>query len=60
MPAYRVYVVTGDGLIIAPATVQEGAEEQEAMGLVGELNNGKAVELWEGARLIMRFPGDNE
>ena len=32
------------------------ADEQEAIGKAAQAANGKAVELWEGARLIVRFP----
>jgi hypothetical protein len=31
---------------------------QEAIGKAAQLANGKSVELWEGARFIVRFPSD--
>jgi hypothetical protein len=60
MPAYRIYVLTTDGHIAGPPQVIERENEQEAIGKAAQLANGKAVELWEGARLIARFPGDED
>ena len=36
----------------------ECADDQEAIGKAAQLTNGKSVELWEGARFIVRFPSD--
>jgi hypothetical protein len=58
MPHYRIYVTTTDGHVAAPPTVVECADDQEAIGKAAQLTNGKAVELWEGARFIVRFPSD--
>jgi hypothetical protein len=57
MPHYRIYVTTTDGHVAAPATVVECADDQEAIE-AAQLTNGKSVELWEGARFIVRFPSD--
>ena len=59
MRAYRVYVVTTDGHIAGPAQVIECENEQDAIGKAAQLTNGKCVELWDGARLIVRFPSDS-
>jgi hypothetical protein len=56
MPHYRIYVTTTDGHITAPAALIECDNDQEAIGKAKQFVNGRAVELWEGARLIMRFP----
>ena len=58
MPHYRVYVTTPDGHVTAPATVLECTDDQEAIGKAAQLANGRSVELWEGARFIVRFPSD--
>lgn len=59
MPHYRVYVVTNDGHIAGPPHhVIECADDQEAMGKAVQYTNGKSVELWDGARFILRFPSD--
>jgi hypothetical protein len=60
MRAYRVYVVTDDGDIAGPPHVIECADDQEAMGKAVQYTNGKAVELWDGAHLIVRFPSDDD
>jgi hypothetical protein len=60
MPAYRIYVLTTDGHIAGPPQVLECENEQEAIGKAPQLANGKAVELWDGARLIARFPGNED
>jgi hypothetical protein len=44
------------GHISTPPEIVECADEQEAIGKAAQAANGKAVELWEGARLIVRFP----
>jgi len=38
----------------------ECADEQEAVGNAAHLTNGKSVELWDGARFIVRFPSDEK
>jgi hypothetical protein len=58
MRAYRVYVVTDDGHIVGPPHIIECSDDQEAMGKAVQYTNGKAVELWDGARFIVRFPSD--
>jgi hypothetical protein len=58
MAHYRVYTTTTDGHVTAPPTVIECADDQEAIGKAAQLANGKSVELWEGARFIMRFPSN--
>jgi hypothetical protein len=58
MPHYRIYVTTADGHVTAAPTVIECPDDQAAIGEAAQLTNGKPVELWEGARLIARFPSD--
>ena len=36
----------------------ECADEKEAIGKAAQAANGKVVELWDGKRLIVRFPKD--
>jgi hypothetical protein len=55
---YRIYVTTIDGHVTVPATIIECVDDQEATLNAAQLINGQAVELWEGARLIVRFPSD--
>jgi hypothetical protein len=45
-------------IILYPPDVVECADDQEAIGKAAQAANGKAVELWNGPRLIVRFPRD--
>ena len=60
MPHYRIYTTTTEGHILAPPDVIECPEEREAIGKAARATNGKTTELWEGARFIVRFPGDDQ
>ena len=59
MQHYRVYKTTNDGHILGPALVLECQDDQAAVRKAARAANGCAAELWEGARLIVRFPGDD-
>jgi hypothetical protein len=56
MPFYRIYHLRDDGHITRPPDVIECIGEQEATGKATQAANSEAVELWEGARFIVRFP----
>jgi hypothetical protein len=56
MAHYRIYVTTPDGHVTAPPTVFECDDDQEAIGKAAQFVDGQAIELWEGARFIIRFP----
>ena len=56
MPCYRFYELDDGGHISTPPALVECADEQDAIRKAAEAANGKAVELWEGARFIARFP----
>jgi hypothetical protein len=58
MPQYRIYSLGPDGKISGPAEVVECADEQDAIDKASQAANGKAAELWEGARFIAYFPSD--
>jgi hypothetical protein len=58
MPAYRIYIITSDGHITAPAHVIESEDEQEAISKAAQAATGKAAGLWEGARFIVRLPSN--
>jgi hypothetical protein len=55
---YRVYVLSDDGHISGPPHVIECEDDQEAVGRAAQYTNGRTVELWNGSRLIARFPKD--
>jgi hypothetical protein len=56
MPDYRIFKMGNDGKISGPAQVIDCADEQEAIRTASQALDGKAAELWEGARFIIRFP----
>jgi len=58
MPPYRIYYTDRDGHHSVPSDVVECADDQEAIGKAAQAANGKAVEPWNGSRLIVRFPRD--
>jgi hypothetical protein len=58
VPHYRIHHIGRDGHHSTPADIVECADEQEAIGKSAQAANGKAVELWQGSRLIVRFPQD--
>jgi hypothetical protein len=60
MSHYRVYFVSDDGHISGPPHVIECEDDQEAIGKAAQLTNGRSVELWQGARFIVRLPSDND
>ncbi len=59
MQHYRVYKTTNDRHILGPALVIECQDDQVAIRKAARAANGCAAELWEGTRLIVRFPGDD-
>jgi hypothetical protein len=58
MPTYRIYKLNPHGLISRPAQIVECDEDQEAIQHAQRAVNGQDVELWEGNRLVLRFPHD--
>jgi hypothetical protein len=58
MPKYRIHTTSPEGHISAPPFIVECADDQEAIDKAAQAVNGKAVELWEGNRFIVRFPAD--
>ena len=58
MPYYRIYRTTPDGHIVGPPVIVDCADDQEAIGKASQVADGRTVELWQGARLILRLPMD--
>lgn len=55
MTAYRLYTLGSDGHIEGPPTIVECDDNQAAVERAKELLNGKAIEVWERKRLIVRL-----
>jgi hypothetical protein len=58
MPEYRLYLKGADGRILGPAIVIECDDDREAHDKASKTANGKALELWQGSRLILQLPAD--
>jgi hypothetical protein len=58
MAKYHIYKVGPGGRIRRAARIIECEEDQEAIQCAQWAVNGEDVELWEGKRLILRFPHD--
>jgi hypothetical protein len=59
MPIYRIFKMGNDGKISEPAQAIDCADEQDAIRTASQAVDGKAAELWDGARFIIRFPRDD-
>jgi hypothetical protein len=56
MTEYRVYTLDYDAHIGQPAKIITCADDAEAVERTWQLMDGKDLELWEGDRLVARFP----
>ena len=54
MPEYRIYTVGSDGHFMGGKNI-ECADDQEAIRIVQQAVDGRAIELWERARFITRL-----
>jgi hypothetical protein len=58
MPLYRLYTLSHDGHVSAPAAILDCEYDQEAVEVAKRQLNEHAVELWEGPRQIAKLnPG---
>jgi hypothetical protein len=60
VPHYRIYKTTPEGHIRGPSLAIECPDDQQAILKAANAANGFAAELWEGARLVVRFPSDED
>jgi len=56
VPAYRVFLIDRNGHISRPAEHIDCSDDQEAIEKAQRLVDGHDVELWDGVRLVKRFP----
>ena len=52
MPAYRFYIIGRDGDVAGPAPVVDCQDDQEAVEKAKQYLDGRAIEVWDGARLV--------
>ena len=55
MSHYRIYTISTDGSISSPPRVVECDDDLEAIGKARQVLNGEDVELWQGARFVIRL-----
>jgi hypothetical protein len=55
MPICRLYTLSDDGHISAPAAILDCEQDQEAIETAKRQVDGHAVELWDGARRIAKL-----
>jgi hypothetical protein len=55
MTAYRFYYLDSAGHITAPPTVAEFADDQGAIEAAKALADGKAIEVWDRTRVVIRL-----
>jgi hypothetical protein len=56
---YRIYKISPDNHIAGPPDEVECASDQEAVAQAKQKLNGLAVEVWQGARIVIRLkPND--
>jgi hypothetical protein len=53
---YRVYFIDQTNQVSRPPKVVECAHDEEAIQAARQFIGGEDVELWDGTRLIVRFP----
>jgi hypothetical protein len=58
MAAYRFYVLGSDGHVVAPPKVVECPDDVAAIQQGRRYLDGKAIEVWQEARLIVKLEPD--
>jgi hypothetical protein len=58
MAAYRFYVLGSDGHIAQPPKVVQCPDDGAAIQQARQYLDGKAIEVWEDARLIIKLKPD--
>jgi hypothetical protein len=55
MPDYRLYTLKNDGHIAGPPKILQCADDQEAIAEAKKLLDGLDIEIWQGARVVIRL-----
>ena len=56
MPQYRLYALDQEGRIRQPPRLLDSATDDAAVEEARSFLDGRKAELWEGSRLVHRFP----
>jgi len=55
MHEYRIFTFDENGRIAGPATILECIDGQAAVAQAQQQLNGRALEIWNGARMVVRL-----
>jgi hypothetical protein len=55
MPEYRIYIVGKDGHTSGPPTLIDYPDDQEAVFEARRVRDGRAIEVWKGDCVVVRF-----
>jgi hypothetical protein len=55
MPLYRFYSIGADDQITGPPAIADLADDRSAIVAAEALLNGKAIEIWDGSRVVIRL-----
>jgi hypothetical protein len=58
MPEYYFYTIKKDGHTAAPAKVRLCQNDEEAVAKAKQFLDGHLLEVWEGARIVIRLEPD--
>ena len=56
MPEYRIYFTDQDAHISRPPELLECADDEAAIQKTRQYIDGKDIELWNGGRVVAKFP----
>lgn len=60
MPDYRIYFIKPGGRLAGPPKVISCNDDDEAKTVARQFVDGLDIELWEGARVVAKFPHMDE
>jgi hypothetical protein len=55
MAVYRIYVLSPDGHVTAPARLVECPDDKEAIRQARQCVGDEPIEVWEGAKRVVRL-----
>jgi hypothetical protein len=55
MPVYRIYALSPDGHVTAPAQLVECQDDNEAIRQARQYISEEPIEVWEGAKRVVRL-----
>jgi hypothetical protein len=59
MPSYRLYTLTSECHITSPPNIVDCKDDQAAVVGAKQALDGRAIEIWNGSRLVARLNPEN-